>query len=192
MNCGFSNRSRPNSTRSTAGLRLSYRIFPVGTPPNISNACTCPSRNASVPTLPYAMCTAPRMRQPHHEHVQLQAFSSDDRDEVTEIDLRIRTRKVSLRHRDHASVRADLDLQIVHQRPDRGLRHPSPLLVEQPLPHPPGGVPLLPRLRQIRLQPAPHHRLPLPDTGRPDRLPPLRRHRVSQRRPHRPPMHPVP
>jgi hypothetical protein len=58
MNCGFSNRSRPSSTRSTAGLRLSYRTLPVGTPPKISNDCTCPSRNASVPTLPYAMCAA--------------------------------------------------------------------------------------------------------------------------------------
>jgi hypothetical protein len=58
MNFGFSSRSRPSSTRSTAGLRLSYRICPVGTPPNVSNARTCPSRNASDPTLPDAMCTA--------------------------------------------------------------------------------------------------------------------------------------
>ena len=57
MNCGFSNRSRPNSTRSTAGLRLSYRTLPVGTPPNISNACTCPSRNASCAWVTKARCT---------------------------------------------------------------------------------------------------------------------------------------
>jgi hypothetical protein len=87
------------------------------------------------------------MRQPHHEHVQLQPFSIDHRHEITEIDLRFLTGQVRLRHRDQAPVRADLDLQVVHQRPDRGLRHPRPLLVQQPLPHPPGGMPLLPRLR---------------------------------------------
>ena len=37
------------------------------------------------------------------------------------------------------------------------------VLVHQPLPHPPGGVPLLPRRGQIRHQPAPHRVLPRPE-----------------------------
>ena len=46
MNRSDSARSRPRSTRTTAGLRLSYRTRP-GTAPKYSNASTWPSRNAS-------------------------------------------------------------------------------------------------------------------------------------------------
>jgi hypothetical protein len=39
------------------------------------------------------------VQQQHHEHVQLQPFSGDDRDEVTEVDLGVAARLVGLRHR---------------------------------------------------------------------------------------------
>jgi len=58
MKFEFSNRSRPSATRITAGLRLSYRIIFVGTPPKRSNACTCPSSNDSCAWFAYAICTA--------------------------------------------------------------------------------------------------------------------------------------
>ena len=46
-NLGFSNRSIPSATRITAGVRLSYRIIPTGTPSNVAKARTWPSRNDS-------------------------------------------------------------------------------------------------------------------------------------------------
>ena len=57
MNRSDSARSRPFSTRTTAGLRLSYRIRP-GTPPKCSNARTWPSRNASWAWVPNATWNA--------------------------------------------------------------------------------------------------------------------------------------
>jgi len=134
-----------------------------------------------------------RTRQPHHKHVQLQPLSRDHRDEITEIDLRIPARDMRLRHHHLTPIQTDLDLQLVHQRPNRGLRNPSPLLIDQPLPHPPRRVPLLPRRSPIGLQP-PADRVHPPPRHRthPIRHLPRRRHRIAQRRTHRPAMHPMP
>ena len=53
----FSFRSRPFSTFSTAGVRLSYRTCRHGTPPVTANAVTCPSSSASCAHEAYTRCT---------------------------------------------------------------------------------------------------------------------------------------
>ena len=75
---GDSSRPRPNSTRDTADLRLSYRILSIGTPPSSVNACTCPSRNASCPWVANTRCTDfPGKRQPQREQETLRLTPAD-------------------------------------------------------------------------------------------------------------------
>ena len=70
--------------------------------------------------------------------------------------------------------------------PHARLAHPCAFLLDQPLPDPARGLPLLPRRRQIRDQPAPDRlHIPAQHRRRPRRRLPRRRDRISQRLPHR-------
>jgi len=86
-----------------------------------------------------------RMRQPQHKHPQPDQRARDPRLELTEINLGFLSRRVRLRHRHHTGPGTQLTTQLGYERAHRRLRHLRTLLSDQPLPHPPGGVPLLPR-----------------------------------------------
>jgi len=69
-----------------------------------------------------------------------------------------KTRNVTAPKPNHLGAhQPQLGPQVPDHRPDTGLGHHSPLLLDQPLPDPPSRVPLLPR------------RLPVGDQPRPDR-----------------------
>jgi hypothetical protein len=130
------------------------------------------------------------MRQPQTKHVELHHLPGDRGGELAEIDLRLRRRRMGLRHHHLTAVAADLDPQPRHQIPHRRFPDPCAFLLDQPLPDPAGRMPLLPRRLQILHQPTPdkinmsaqHRRLPR-------RGLPRRRDRVRQRLTHRPAVH---
>ena len=132
-----------------------------------------------------------RARQPHHEHPQLDQHPGDDGVELPEVHLGLRARRVRLRHHDLHLVQAQLGAAAGDIPRHRHLRHARAVLGDQPLPDPPGGMPLLARHVPVRQQP------PVDDGRiRADRRPrprrvrlPRRRHRAGQRLPHRPPVH---
>lgn len=63
---------------------------------------------------------------------------------------------MGLGHHHLTGAAAQLDPQPGHQMPHRRLTQPHTLLIDQPLPDPPGRVPLLPRRLPIRHQPTPN------------------------------------
>src|SRR5581483_4987381 len=97
-----------------------------------------------------------------------------------------------LRQRDSHHPGQDLAFrpELTHVGPHRGLGHLGAVLLHQPLPHPPGSVPLLDRHPLVADQDRVDHRLPPAQRRRrPLRRLPLRRHRRRQRRSDRPTMH---
>jgi hypothetical protein len=168
---------------------------PAGTAPKCSNASTCPSRNASCAWVANATWERPaRAGQPQHEQPQLHQHSRDHRVELTEVDLGLRAGRVGLRHADLDAVQAKLSSAASHIPRHRHLRQDRAVLGDQPLPDPPGGVPLLARHQPIGQQPAVNHGCVGVDRG----PGPLRvglarrRHRRIQCLPHRPPVHVMP
>ena len=136
----------------------------------------------------------PRTRQPHHEQPALDQHPGQEHAGLAEVDLRFGPRLVALRHHHLGPVQAQLG------PPPRDIPRHSHLgqhravLGDQPLPDPPGRVPLLPRQLLISDQPAIDHLRP-----RIDRRPgparirlPRRRQRAGQRLAHRPPVHLMP
>src|SRR5262249_61927201 len=108
MNRSDSARSRPRSTRTTAGLRLSYRTRP-GTAPKYSNASTCPSRNASCAWVANATWNA----RPEHDSrsTNIHNFTSTPATmaaELAEVHLGLRARRMRLRHHNLDLVQAQL------------------------------------------------------------------------------------
>ena len=134
-----------------------------------------------------------RVRQAQHEHPQLHHDPGDHSAELPEVDLRLHPRRVGLGDRDLAAVESDLDLQRGDHRAHARLGHLRSFLLDQSLPHPPGGVALLARRVQIRDQPAADRGLVRAQRGRdPYRRLRRRRHRVREGLAHRAPMHPMP
>src|SRR5665811_1740813 len=84
-----------------------------------------------------------RMRQPQHEHEQLHHDPADQGLELTEINLSLSPRSMSLRDRDIDRGTDQLPPDLRHRMSDRGLGHRRPVLVHQTLPDPPGRVTLL-------------------------------------------------
>jgi len=133
----------------------------------------------------------PRARQPHHEHPQLDQRAGDHRMELPEVDLRLGTGQVRLRDRDLDLVQAQLGATAGDIPRHRHLRQRGAMLGDQPLPHPPGSMPLLPRHALVRHQPPVDDlRIRANRRARPRRINlPRRRHRARQRLAHRPPVH---
>jgi hypothetical protein len=98
------------------------------------------------------MCTG--VRQPQHEHPQLHHDPSDHCLELAEVDLGLHPWRVGLGDRHLAAVQPDLDLQRGDQSAHARLGHLRSFLLDQPLPHPSGGVALLAWRVQIGDQPA--------------------------------------
>ena len=120
-----------------------------------------------------------------------------DRDRP-EVDLGLRPRLLRLRHEPLQALRLPLLLRLdLRAAPRHVLRHVGvrrmlAMLIGQPRPGPPGGMPLLARRVQVLDQ----HRVDqrghrVPRGRRPLRDLPRGRHRRRQRLPHRPPVHPV-
>ena len=146
----------------------------------------------------YPVHAQARVREPVGEQVAVSVPAVQlDRDRP-EVDLGLRPRLLGLRHvslqgpRLPPRLRLDLRTAARHVLRHVRVRHARVMLVPQPLPGPPGGMPLLAR----RVQVLPQHRV----DQRRDRVPrgrrplwhlPRRRHRRRQRLPHHPPVHPV-
>ena len=135
-----------------------------------------------------------RARQPQHEHPQLHQRPGDHRVELAEVHLGLRARQMRLRHADLDPVQAELGLAAGHIPRHRHLRQGGAVLGDQPLPDPPGRMPLLARHVPVSQQPPVDH----PRIRIDRRLRPLRirlsgrRHRRVQRLPHRPTVHTMP
>jgi hypothetical protein len=140
----------------------------------------------------------PGERQPVGKHLagRLPAVQPDRH--RPEIDLGLRPRLFQLRHEPIQAPRPPLPLGLDlraaagHVLRHVRVRHVRVVLVAQPHPGPPGGMPLLARrvqvLRQHRVDQRRHR---VPRGRRPLRHLPRGRHRRRQRLPHRPPVHPV-
>jgi hypothetical protein len=134
------------------------------------------------------------VRQPHHEHPQLEQRPGHGGIGLAEVDLGLRVRRMRLRHRDLDPVQAELDPAARDIPGHRHLRQRGIVLGDQPLPDPPRRVPLLARHLPIRQQPSVDHlhvgvdRRPRP---RGIRLA-CRRDRAGQRLTHRAAMHVMP
>src|SRR6266536_2875912 len=115
--------------------------------------------------------------------------------ELPEVTLGLLPRPVVLgdRHTTGRGVQPQLRPDPTHQRPHRRLRDLSVHLLTQPLPHPPGRVPLLAQHLQVSLQPRPDRRLVGAQRRRGTlRRLALRRDRIDERLADRPPVHMVP
>ncbi len=117
-------------------------------------------------------CVAPtRRREPHDEHRHLHRATRQNHVGRPEVGLGLVAQRMVLRdhhlHQRHVHAPADLG----HVAAYRRLAQLGIVLFGQALPHPPSGVPLLPRCQGVRRQ-------PLVDR----RLPPIQR----RRRPHSP------
>ena len=141
----------------------------------------------------------PRERQPVGEQVAGRHLVGQHDAHRPEIHLRLGARLLGLRHvpRHAARPRPVLRLDLGPPRPrvpaHIRIRHRHLVLIGQPLPDPPRGMPLLTR----RVQVLPQHRVDQPrhrsqHRGLPHRRLPRRRHRRRQRLPHHPPVHPMP
>ena len=133
----------------------------------------------------------PRARQPQHEQPQLQHGAGDHRVELAEVDLGFGPGQMRLRHRNIHVLEAELGAAASHIPRHAHLRAGSTVLGDQPLPHPAGGVPLLPRHLPVGQQPSVDNRRVVVDGWPcPWRIRLAgRRHRRLQRLPHRPPVH---
>ena len=83
------------------------------------------------------------MRQPHHEHPHRDRGARDSGVELAKVDLSLRARRVDLRDEHVLRGQAELDPAAGDVPRDRHLRQHRPVLGDQALPHPTGGVPLL-------------------------------------------------
>ncbi len=139
-----------------------------------------------------------RAAQPQGEQEPPGRLTVHPHPHLREVDLGVLARQVPLRHK------RPLGDQILafqgHLRsppgdivPHRGVRQlDHVVLVDQPLPHPLGGMALLPGRVQVPSQPLVDGRLDLVQLGRPPhRRLPWRRHRAVQRLADRAPMHPI-
>src|SRR5215831_13976341 len=154
MNRSASSRSRPFSTRTTAGLRLSYRTRP-GTAPKYSNASTWPSKNASCAWVANATWNA----RPEHDS------------RITNIHSLISARRMRLRDRDLDLVQAQFGAAAGDIPRHRHLSQDRAMFGHQPLPDPPGGMPLLTRYLPVGQQPRiDHRRITLDGRPRPRRI----------------------
>jgi hypothetical protein len=79
------------------------------------------------------------------EHPQLHAHARQGRLELAEVDLSLRARGVDLRDEHVLADQIPLDPAAGDVPRHRHLLHRCLVLSDQPLPHPPGSVPLLPR-----------------------------------------------
>ncbi len=133
----------------------------------------------------------PRARQPQHEQPQLQQRPGDHGVELTEVNFSLRAGQVRLRHADLGPVQAQLGAAAGHMPRHRHLRHGRAVLGDQPLPDPPGSMPLLARHILVGHQPPVDHlHIGIDRRAGPRRVGlPRRRHRRLQRLPHRPPVH---
>jgi hypothetical protein len=84
-----------------------------------------------------------RARQPHHEHPQLGQRPGDHGVELAEVHLGLGARLMGLRHHCLGVVQAQLGAAAGDIPRHRHLRHRGAVLGDQPLPDPPGGMPLL-------------------------------------------------
>jgi hypothetical protein len=135
-----------------------------------------------------------RTRQPQHEQPQPGQHPGDHGVEFAEVNLSLRAGQVRLRHADLGPVQAEVGAAAGHIPRHRHLRQRRAMLGGQPLPDPPGRMPLLARHVLVGQQPAINHlRIRVDRRPRPLRIGlPRRRHRRVQRLPHRPPVHMVP
>ena len=135
-----------------------------------------------------------RERRAHHEQMHLHRHPAEHDQRLAPVDLRLHARGVDLRD-EHLPDRPP---QLALARPDvltdRDLGDIGTVLINQPPPDPPGGMPLLGRRVPIRQQPLVDHRPIRPQLRRrpAHRRALRRRHRRRQRLLHRPAMNPMP
>ena len=103
------------------------------------------------------------VRQAHHEHPHLHPQPADRGVELPEVDLRLRARFMGLRDKHLDLDQVELDPAAGHVPRDGHLRQDRAVFGHQPLPHPPGGVPLLAMLALISDQPGVDHARPRVD-----------------------------
>ena len=129
----------------------------------------------------------PAVRQAHHEHPHLHQRPADRGVELPEVDLRLRARLMGLRDERLNSDQVELDPAPGHIPRHAHLRQDGAVLGHQPLPHPPGRVPLLTMHVLVADQPCVDHTGPRvgrrPGPGHV--LLTRRRQRGRQRLPHR-------
>ena len=132
-----------------------------------------------------------RVRQSHHEHPALHDQTGDRGVELAEVDLGLSAGQMRLRDRHLACVQPELDPATGDVTRHRHLRERGPMLGDQTLPDPPGGMTLLARGILVGEEPGIDHRRPLVDRrARPRRIHlPRRRDRVIERLAHRPTVH---
>jgi hypothetical protein len=94
------------------------------------------------------------VRQPHHEHPQLDPDPGDRRVELAEVDLGFSARLVGLRHRNLDRVQAKLDLAAGDISGHGHLGQRRAVFSDEAPPYPPRGMPLLPGHAPITQQPA--------------------------------------
>jgi len=130
--------------------------------------------------------------QPHTNIHTVTAVPGDHDLELAEVDLGLRARGVDLRDEHLPVDQPELDTAGRDIPRHRHLRDLRAVLGHQPLPHPPRGMPLLPRDLLVGDQPAVDDLPPRIERPGPNRiLPPGWRHRRGERLPHRPPVHPM-
>jgi hypothetical protein len=136
----------------------------------------------------------PGVRQPHHEHPQLQPDSGDGCGELAEVDLRLGSRLMGLRHCHLDPVQAEFHLAASDVTRHGHLGQRRTVLDDQALPDPPRGMPLLPRHVPIGEQPAVDDLdVRVDRRTRPPRIRlTRRRYSARQRLPHRAAVHVMP
>ena len=100
------------------------------------------------------------MRQPLHEHPDLHQLPGDGHVELPEVNLRLAARLMGLRDEHLGVDQIELNAAAGDVPRDRHLRQGRAVLGYQSLPHPPGGVPLLPRNVFVRDKPGVDHPRP--------------------------------
>ena len=134
----------------------------------------------------------PGVTQPQLEQVHLDLLPVDHRPRLAPVDLGLRAWLVMLGHERLTHI-AQLPAPRPHIPRDLTLGHHRAVLLNEPLPQPPGGMTLLARRGAVSLQPRVDQRV---IRAQPRRRPMLRRaldrrHRRRQRLPHSPAMHAV-
>ena len=134
-----------------------------------------------------------RVTEPQLEQVDLHELPVDHRPRLAPIDLALHAGLVMLRHERLTDI-AQLTPARTHVPADLTLRHDRALLLNQALPDPPRGMPLLARRIPISLKPRIDQRAIRPELRRRPRhrRPLQRRYRRLERLPHRPPMNTMP
>lgn len=88
-----------------------------------------------------------RVRQPHHEHPELDHRSGDRGVELAEVDLRLRASEMRLRDRHLSLLQTEFGPPTGHLARHRHLRQRRLMLGDKALPDPTRGMPLLARCR---------------------------------------------